>query len=484
GTYYYTSATDCLNGVYTPAFPCAVSYLVVVGTPSNIAYTPPATPTPISAPPPPAATPTPLPAPAPAAAPPAPQPPPAGPPGPPDSDLPVGHFYTQTAGSAGSQYGYRITNEGGIGLWSEFQRLGGVAALGYPVSRRFVFDGYIAQATQKVLLQWRPEANPPQVYFANVFDKLHDLGQDSALQTSFQIPPQLDPALFDAGKSPDQARADRLALLNADPAIAARYNAGQPSPLLENGLPTSTVTNQGPFLVVRAERTAIQHWLTDNPASGIRRGDVTVVNGGDVAKQLGLVPADAAVPETINGQLALAPAPPAPPAPPPPSVAPTPAPPPVQAPPAPSPAAAAAPAPMPQTSSQYPWVWKSVNTPPVDCGANQVILGWLPLHQVPCIDSAPNAGVQYVSGHVLNKDGSYVSGFVIQATAYGNNYDTNTNDDGTFTLVLSNSCPLENRVYSVYIVDGQGRQSSNVYTVNYSNCNVAGEFHFDFVKNS
>jgi len=50
--------------------------------------------------------------------------------------------------------------------------------------------------------------------------------------------------------------------------------------------------------------------------------------------------------------------------------------------------------------------------------------------------------------------------------------------------VISNSCAIENRVYNVYIVDGQGRQASNMYTVNYSNCNVAGEFHFDFVQNS
>jgi hypothetical protein len=56
--------------------------------------------------------------------------------------------------------------------------------------------------------------------------------------------------------------------------------------------------------------------------------------------------------------------------------------------------------------------------------------------------------------------------------------------DGSFTLVISNSSPIENRVSSVYIVNGQGRQSSNVYTVNYSNCNAAGEFHFDFIQNT
>jgi plastocyanin len=30
GKYYYTSSTDCLNGVYTPQFPCSISFLVEV----------------------------------------------------------------------------------------------------------------------------------------------------------------------------------------------------------------------------------------------------------------------------------------------------------------------------------------------------------------------------------------------------------------------------------------------------------------------
>src|SRR6266571_777649 len=136
-----------------------------------------------------------------------------------DSDIPGGHFYTQTNAGAGPQFGYRITDEGGIGFWSEFKRLGGVNALGFPASRRFMLDGFFAQATQKVIMQWRPEVS--QVYFVNVFDKLHDQSKDSALQQQFGIPPQLDPS-FDAGKTPDQIQAARLALLSVDPAMASR----------------------------------------------------------------------------------------------------------------------------------------------------------------------------------------------------------------------------------------------------------------------
>ncbi len=46
GRYYYTSSTDCLNGVNNAAFPCSISYLVQVGpAPSIVPYVP-ATPTP------------------------------------------------------------------------------------------------------------------------------------------------------------------------------------------------------------------------------------------------------------------------------------------------------------------------------------------------------------------------------------------------------------------------------------------------------
>ena len=226
---------------------------------------------------------------------------------PPDYDLAGGgHFYTETNSGVGPQYGYRITDEGGIGFWSEFKRLGGVNALGYPASRRFMLDGFMVQATQKVLMQWRPDTG--QVAFVNVFDKLHDQGQDSALLSTYQVPAQLDPS-FDAGKTPDQVQAARLNLLNADGPIKSQYNAAGAAAVLYNGLPTSQVTDAGPFLILRAQRVAIQHWKVDNAAAGVKAGAVTVVNGGDVAKKLNLVPADAQITETTTGQPASTPTP-------------------------------------------------------------------------------------------------------------------------------------------------------------------------------
>ena len=51
-----------------------------------------------------------------------------------DYAIPNGHFYTQTGGGAGKGYG--VVDDSAAAFWSEFQRLGGVEALGFPVSRR------------------------------------------------------------------------------------------------------------------------------------------------------------------------------------------------------------------------------------------------------------------------------------------------------------------------------------------------------------
>ncbi len=365
-----------------------------------------------------------------------------------DQDVPGGHFYTQTNSNAGPQWGYRITDEAGIGFWSEFKRLGGVNALGYPVSRRFTLDGFVVQTTQKVILQWRPDVSPPQAYFVNAFDKLHDMGMDSALQQSFQIPPQIDPS-FDAGKNPGQVLDARLGLLNADAAIASRYGTG-PTALLYNGLPTSQVTNEGPFTAIRAQRVAIQHWSTANPAAGIKPGDVSVVNGGDIAKALGLVPAGATGLESNGGQLQATPTP-------------------------------AAPAATPTPAFEYQS--KQVTSAPVDCNGDPT------LSSIPCLTVAPNSGSQYIKGRVMNQKGDHLQFVTVQAVVAGQTQQLQAAGDGTFTFLIgggaspTSSCPNYALQYQIMVLSNTGAQDSDVYTVNYDgNCNVDGEFHFDFVK--
>jgi len=57
----------------------------------------------------------------------------------------------------------------------------------------------------------------------------------------------------------------------------------------------TTPVNEGDVIVVRTQRAVLQLWQRDEPWA--RAGDVTVANGGDVAKAWGLFPAAAIKPE-------------------------------------------------------------------------------------------------------------------------------------------------------------------------------------------
>ena len=212
-----------------------------------------------------------------------------------------GYYFTQTGGSPRADQGYSITDENGVLLWSEFQRLGGVDALGYPVSRRFTWDGFTVQATQKVVLQWRPEQG--RAVFVNVLDEMTRAGEDDWLATQRLLP---EPTAFagEDGMTFDEIVAHREALLDDYPALRAAY-FDAPDPLAENGLPVAPVTDVGPALVLRAQRRAFQLWKEATPFA--QAGDVTVVNAGDLGKEAGLYPASATEPEPATGQVATPP---------------------------------------------------------------------------------------------------------------------------------------------------------------------------------
>jgi hypothetical protein len=216
-----------------------------------------------------------------------------------DYPLPNGHFFTQAGGdSPEPDDGFPIVNHVSFGgqevrFWDEFRRYGGVAVVGYPASRPFTWDGFHVQVMQKGVFQWRPDAGAGgQAWFMNVFDEFTRHGLDQRLHAEKQVPL---PANFDdAGKSFEQITAERIAILDARPAFAAQYRS-VPDPLALYGLPTSHIEDFGPFYVVRLQRAAFQEWKIDAP--GIARvGEVTVVNGGDVAKEMGLIPRWAAAP--------------------------------------------------------------------------------------------------------------------------------------------------------------------------------------------
>jgi hypothetical protein len=209
----------------------------------------------------------------------------------PDYDVPSGHFFTQSNGRKDSAAGFSVTDADGIPMWTTFSELGGVQVLGYPVTRRFQMDGFLVQAFQKSVLQWRPDQ---QVFaFLNTFDVLHDRGRDDWLQVYRQTPPPQDTAA-DSGLPWARVVARHVALLDkTPPALKDRFLA-DPAWLDHYGLPV-TVQESANSVVVRAQRASLQYWKEAVPWAA--KGSVTVANGGDLAKEAGLFPWQAVTPE-------------------------------------------------------------------------------------------------------------------------------------------------------------------------------------------
>ena len=225
--------------------------------------------------------------------------------GAPDYAVAGGRFYTQTGGGDGR--GYRVADEGvdssgqPIHFWSEFRRLGGVAILGYPVSRHYVgADGFTYQAFQRGVLQWRPELGA--ACLTNTFEQLTAAGHDPAL-----VDVGIPPAVLDDGSNGDwqRARETRLSWLT-DPAIRAKFLASpstsaarawsEDAAIQLYGLPSSRPVKSGPFVVQRFQRISLQLWLEDVPGMP-PRGSVVGILGGELLKQHGLIPTEAAQPE-------------------------------------------------------------------------------------------------------------------------------------------------------------------------------------------
>ncbi len=199
-----------------------------------------------------------------------------------------GHFYTQTNGYplGANPAGFEITDEDGVPFWSEFQRLGGVDVLGYPISQRFSWDGFICQATQRAILQWDPVAK--RVQLVNTLDLLSDRGHDAWLTAEAFIPAP--------GGLPPDPKGEfqtiferRLAQLSSAQPISDFYRSNKLS-LKLYGAPVSTPQRIGDFVAVRFQRNVLYH----------RAGDEQVIAGlaGDLAKRAGLIPKTAAQPQS------------------------------------------------------------------------------------------------------------------------------------------------------------------------------------------
>lgn len=212
----------------------------------------------------------------------------------PDFSVPGGHFYTQTNGTSrgAKDGGYTISDADGVPFWTFFKQTGGVDVLGYPVSRRFLWDGYVCQATQRAVLQWNPATK--QVQLANIFDYLSQAGKDDWLFTA-HLAPKPDRA---PGETPSMSFLElahrRFAWLYADSAIFHRYFSTSNYYGIY-GLPTSPVVDLGPYYAERFQRAVVYHWKTSVPWADDR--GVSVGLAGDLLKEVGLIPRAAIEPE-------------------------------------------------------------------------------------------------------------------------------------------------------------------------------------------
>jgi hypothetical protein len=121
---------------------------------------------------------------------------------------------------------------------------------------------------------------------------MHDRGLDGWLRTYRQTPEPFDTSP-DTGLSWDQVVERHLAFLDEDEGIKSRF-LSNPAWLDHYGLPVS-YADMGNSFVIRAQRATFQRWKEDVPWAAA--GDVTVANGGDLAKEAYLWPVQAVIPQ-------------------------------------------------------------------------------------------------------------------------------------------------------------------------------------------
>jgi hypothetical protein len=207
-----------------------------------------------------------------------------------DTDIANGHFFKQANGFDGAgNLGFAVVDDGDAAFWSEFQRLGGVDQVGYPISQRFMHGGFLTQAFQKLALQWRPDFG--RAVPVNAFDDLSTGAHDEWLDQHRQVPPMATTPT-DAGQPFDEVMAQPRALLDPYPGLGSFYD-GSPDALDRFGVPVAVKDYDG-VVAVRLQRAVLQLWMRDSPTAPA--GTVLVGNGGDLAKLVGLWPEQALAP--------------------------------------------------------------------------------------------------------------------------------------------------------------------------------------------
>ena len=221
-----------------------------------------------------------------------------------DEPLPNGWFYRQTGQESGN--GFAVTDEGGIPFWTEFRKFS-LQEIGYPISHRFTYKGFITQAFQKAVLQW--DASNKAFNFLNILDEMNIAGMDGAMNTVRQVPPHAalaEDAAFDPATPAgfEQIKKNHLAILNGiDPEFATWFDAARHPRWLElYGLPISYGVT-GPVQVLRAQRQVFQVWTEDG--GGGPKGKAVLANTGDYMKEFKVISGEPVTPmsiEQVKGQ--------------------------------------------------------------------------------------------------------------------------------------------------------------------------------------
>ena len=206
-------------------------------------------------------------------------------------------FYSEVSGY-GEGFGFTIDNiVGGPQFYSVFQALGGVTALGYPVSSAFADaeTGDMYMPLQRGLLVWHRATG--EITLANVFEILDNVGLEQWLFDR-GIPRAI---MDDGGSNFAESRAIRLSWLT-DQGIYEKFMQNPLDPgnlefsILLYGLPMSRPERIGPFIVQRFQRTAFQRWVEAVPGLP-EPGTVTQVFAGDIYKEANLIPMEAFQPK-------------------------------------------------------------------------------------------------------------------------------------------------------------------------------------------
>ena len=129
--------------------------------------------------------------------------------------------FSQTTGLAPTLAGNEVTLPcydiadssaayGDVPFLTEFRRIGGIDALGYPLTRAITYEGRPTQFFQKGVLQWQPATR--SFAYLNVFDLLSAQGFDAVLANQYLIPPPADTVASD-DLNWDQAAARHIAIM-------------------------------------------------------------------------------------------------------------------------------------------------------------------------------------------------------------------------------------------------------------------------------